>query len=207
MMTDAIEYFFTSISPFTWLGQKRLVEIAARHGKQIHYRPFNMMQVWEVSDAVPPAKRSPTRQRYRLVELQRVAHMRGHNINLHPANFPVDPTLADHCIIAIGEQGGDCGPFLFSIGEAIWSHDRNIADRKVLVELLEANGHDSAIILDRAQKDEAAQIRVKNTEAAIAADAIGAPTYVYAGETFWGQDRLEYLDEMIASGRAAFAAS
>ena len=38
----------------------------------------------------------------------------------------------------------------------------------------------------------------------MAVDAVGAPAYVYNGEVFWGQDRIDYLDRMITSGRAAF---
>ena len=34
-----------------------------------------------------------------------------------------------------------------------------------------------------------------NTEAAIAAGVFGAPFYVVDGEVFWGQDRLDYLDD------------
>jgi carboxymethylenebutenolidase len=37
-----------------------------------------------------------------------------------------------------------------------------------------------------------------NTEAAIAAGVFGAPFYVVDGEVFWGQDRLDYLDDFLA---------
>ena len=43
-----------------------------------------------------------------------------------------------------------------------------------------------------------------NSKAASAADAIGVPAYVYRGETFWGQDRLELLERMIATGREPY---
>lgn len=36
-----------------------------------------------------------------------------------------------------------------------------------------------------------------HTEEAIAAGVFGSPTYVYQGELFWGQDRLDMLDEAI----------
>ena len=37
------------------------------------------------------------------------------------------------------------------------------------------------------------------TDEAVAAGAFGSPSYVYAGELFWGQDRLEMLEEAIAA--------
>ena len=38
----------------------------------------------------------------------------------------------------------------------------------------------------------------------ITINAIGAPTYVLNGETFWGQDRLDLLGDALASRRAPF---
>ena len=203
-MADHIDYYFTSVSPFAWLGHNSLREIAERHGKRVRYRPVNLAGVWEMSGSVPLPKRSPTRQRYRLIELQRIADFRGLTIKTQPKHFPTDPSLADHCVIALQERGEDPGPFCFAVGEALWSADRQIADKDVLAELLGRTGHDAEAVLTAAGKDETAAIRAQNTEQAIASDAIGAPCYVYLDEPFWGQDRLELLDAMIGSGRRAF---
>lgn len=55
------------------------------------------------------------------------------------------------------------------------------------------------------KSDQAIKMREGNTEAAIWVDAVGAPSFVYNGEIFWDQGRLEYLDHLIASGRGAFS--
>ena len=34
-----------------------------------------------------------------------------------------------------------------------------------------------------------------DTEEALARGVFGAPTYVYQNELFWGQDRLEFLEQ------------
>lgn len=205
-MSDTIEYFFTTVSPFAYLGHKTLADIAARNGKSVTFRPFNLGGVWSVSGAVPLGERPPTRQRYRLLELQRIAEMRGEELKLHPEHFPTNPELADRCVIAIADSGGDPAEFAYAVGRAVWAQDRQIANEAVLGELLEATGQNAAKVLETAASDAVAGIRQANTDAAVAADAIGAPSYVYRGEVFWGQDRLELLDRMIASGRDAFTA-
>jgi 2-hydroxychromene-2-carboxylate isomerase len=43
-----------------------------------------------------------------------------------------------------------------------------------------------------------------NQENAVAADVFGSPAYTLDGEVFWGQDRLEFLDQDLASGRPAY---
>ena len=205
-MSGTIDYYFTLVSPFVWLGHRAFVEIAKRHGKEIRYRPINIGGVWQVSGSVPLGQRSPLRQRYRLIELQRMAEWRGLDLKLQPESFPCNPELADRCVIAISASGGNPDDFIHAVGEALWSHDRSIADATVLEELLEACGHDSKKMLELAQTDESARARQENTDAAAAADATGAPTYVYLGEPFWGQDRLDLLDRMLTTGRKPFTA-
>lgn len=205
-MSDSIDYFFTVISPWTWLGHRQLMEIAARHGKRVNFRPVALAGVWEFSGAAPLAKRTPTRQRYRLVELQRYAQLRGVELNLQPKHFPVNPQLADRAIVALVQGGQDPAEFAFAAGETVWSREGDISDADMLAGLLSDLGFDAAATLEAAQGEASAQGLADNTQAAIAADAMGAPTYVYRGEPFWGQDRLDMLERMIASGREAYPA-
>lgn len=203
-MSRTIDYYFTSISPFTYLGHKAIGEVAARHGATLVFKPINLGGVWAESGAVPLPKRSPMRQRYRLIELQRSAELRRLPINPRPAHFPADPTLADHTAIAIVEAGGDPADYLALVFAALWAQDKDIADAAVLAEALTATGHDADAVLAAAGTDATAAIRARNTDEAVAADAVGAPAYVLDGEPFWGQDRIEYLERMLATGRAAF---
>ena len=44
----------------------------------------------------------------------------------------------------------------------------------------------------------------QNRQDALAADVFGSPVYVLDGEVFWGQDRLDLLDDALASGRRPY---
>ena len=206
-MSEPIDYYFTTISPFAYMGHRAFIEVAERHGCPVNFKPFNLMDVWAQSGAVPPAQRPEVRQRYRLIELQRVALMRDTCLNVHPEHWPTDPSLADLCVCALVERDENPADFALTAGRAVWERELQIADETVVAKLLDECGHDSAAVLEAAGTGEIAAIRAGNTEAAIAADAVGAPAYVYKGEVFWGQDRIEYLDQMIGSGRAPYSAA
>ena len=160
--------------------------------------------MWEVSGAVPLGQRTPTRQRYRLIDLQRYAELRAMPIVLKPKWAPLDATLADLCVTAMLLEGADPLDFMGRVFAAFWAEDRNTADEQVIAELIAASGFDATHIISRARSAEAAALRESHTADAIAADAIGVPAYVLDGEVFWGQDRVDLLDRALASARPAY---
>ena len=202
----SFDYFFTSASPFAYLGHSALMDMARKHDAQVAFRPVRLADVFEVSGALALAKRPPVRQSYRFLELQRLAEMRGLPINIQPKFFPVDPALADLSIIAIIESGEDPSAFMTGVFEAVWSREEDIADEANIRAFLTESGFDADRMLEFARSDRAAAIRAKNTSDAIAAGVVGAPAYVLNGEPFWGQDRIEYLDQALKSGREPYQA-
>lgn len=201
-----IDYYLTSVSPWTYLGHGAIRELARKHGATLAIRPVNLGDMFKVSGQVGLADRPAVRQRYRAIELQRFAEMRGKPLNLKPKFFPTNPALADHTICAILAEGGDPLEYMGLVFAAVWVEELDIADAATLASLLTASGFDAASVLARAATAEIASMRARNTEDAIAADATGVPCFVLNGEPFWGQDRLDMLDRALAAGRAPFVA-
>jgi 2-hydroxychromene-2-carboxylate isomerase len=204
---SSIDYYFTASSPWTYLGHAAIREVATRHGARLNPKPVLLGSVWEVSGSVPLAKRSLTRQRYRLIELQRYAELRKLPIVLKPKSVPIDATLPDLCAAAIVLGGGDPLDFMGRVFAAFWAEDRNIGDEAIVASLLSETGHDAPAVIAGACGDEASALRQKNTAEAIAADAIGVPAYILNGEVFWGQDRIDLVDRALSMGRAPYRPS
>ncbi|MEW7007117.1 2-hydroxychromene-2-carboxylate isomerase [Lentilitoribacter sp. EG35] len=201
-----IDYYYFSISPFAYLGHQEILRVAEKHSAQLNFKPVDLFKIWEVSGAVPPAKRPPVRQRMRFIELQRVAEYRNLPINIRPEYFPTDPQLADKTVIALIKDGHNPADYMGKVFAAVWAENKNIADQDVVAELLRSSGFDAQDIISKAQHDEMDTIRQQNSQDAIKADAVGVPTYVLNGEAFWGQDRIEHLDAALTSGRTPFSA-
>ena len=204
-MSVVIDYFLTSVSPWTYLGHRPIQEVAARHGATLNVRPVNLGDMFKISGQVSLADRTPVRQRYRMLELQRFAELRGRKVNLRPKHFPTNPALADHTIIAVIESGKNPFDYMDRVFSAVWADEHEIADAGVLADLLTASGFDAKAVLERANSPEVAAIRAENTQAAIAADATGVPSFVLDGEAFWGQDRIDLLDHALKTGRPPFS--
>ena len=192
-----IDYFFFTLSPFTYLAGDGVEKIAAKHGATITYKPMALMKVFEATGGTPPAQRHVSRQVYRMQELSRVAKMNGMPINPQPAHFPTNPAPSSYALIAAqGTGGGDVGAYLRDILKAVWAEEKDVAQDDVVKAALEANGFDGGLVDSGMMTG--AEIFEKNTEEAIQRNVFGSPSYVVGDEIFWGQDRLSYLDAYLS---------
>ncbi|MEM1286961.1 MAG: 2-hydroxychromene-2-carboxylate isomerase [Pseudomonadota bacterium] len=205
-MAANIDYYFTLISPFSYLGHESFLNVAQKHGATISYKPFNLFDVFKTSGAVPVPERPASRQAYRLIELQRIAEFRNVPLTLKPKHWPTNPALANGAVLAILDAGGDPSAFMYAAFKACWLEDKDIADAGVVSDLLSAAGFDAPAITASATSDEITAKIATFTEEAIAAGAVGAPVYVLDGEPYWGQDRIEYLDHALSIGRGPYSA-
>ncbi|MGF7209166.1 carboxymethylenebutenolidase [Skermanella aerolata] len=195
-MAQRIDYYFTPVSPWAFLGSERFHSVAAKAGAEIAYKPVNFGTIFPASGGLPLAKRAPQRQAYRQVELRRWADHLGIPLQLNPTHFPLADELAALTLIAADEAGADLAVLTTAFGRALWVEDRNIADRETLGEILEKNGVSRSLI-ERAESDEIRARRDSYTEQALAAGVFGAPSYVLNGEIYWGQDRLDFLESAL----------
>ncbi|WGF87071.1 2-hydroxychromene-2-carboxylate isomerase [Marinivivus vitaminiproducens] len=206
MSRPRIDYFFTLVSPWCYLGNRVFAEMARRHEAEIVYKPFDAGAVFKVSGGLPLARRAPQRQAYRLIELQRWRDIRGLKLALHPKHFPADPSLSHRMLLAALREGADVGPFVQAVLQAVWVEEEDIGDPGTLVRLADGSELDGARLLELSSEPAIRAAETASTEEAVARDVFGAPFYVLNGEPFWGQDRLEMLDRALASGRAPFRA-
>ena len=197
-MSKEVTVYYALQSPWAYLGWARLGELVARSGATAHYRPIQIAPVFEASGTLMLAQRPKQRQAYRLMELRRWRDHLGLPFSLHPKHFPVDESLAARMAIAHRQHGGDIAAFSQAMMTAVWAEERDLADRPTLLQIAREQGADGPTLLGAAQ-DRAVQREYEaNTRAAIDEGVFGMPTFVIAGELFWGQDRLDFVARALA---------
>ena len=196
-MNKTIHYYLSLISPYTYLGDPFLTEIAQRHGASIRRKPVALSKIFPETGGLPLAKRAPARQAYRLTELDRWRKHRDMDLNLQPKYFPAAEWPAAGMVIAAENQGLNSGALVNGILTAIWAEDRDIADADTLLAITDERGLDGKALLKAAEDEGIKAAYDGNTEEALQAGVFGAPTYVFRDELFWGQDRLDFLDQAL----------
>ncbi|MEL7115095.1 MAG: 2-hydroxychromene-2-carboxylate isomerase [Pseudomonadota bacterium] len=189
-----IDYFFATISPYTYLAGTRLEEVAAKHGATITYKPLDLPQLFARTGGTLPKDRHVTRQEYRLQELRRAAKKVEMAFNIKPAHWPTNAAPSSYAFIAAQKAGGgDLGMLAHSFVRACWAEEKDIAEDDVVKACLEAAGFDPSLadtgLLSGAEEYAA------NLEEAVSRGVFGAPFYITdTDERFWGQDRIDDLD-------------
>ncbi len=198
-MSQVVTYYFTPVSPWSYLGHERLLAMVAKRGATIEPRLMDLGKVFPVSGGLPLPKRSPQRQAYRLVELARWRDALGVPINLRPKFAASSGEVATRWILAA--QDGGAKPALALAGAVMrsrWAEEGDIADEATLGALARGVGLDPGKLAAQAAAPEIAARYEQQTQQAIDAGVFGAPWYVCGGEPFWGQDRLDFLDRKLA---------
>ena len=199
-MSKTINYFMAPQSPWSYMGHPRFVAIARKHGASIQLKPADIVKVFSVSGGVPVTQRPPQRQAYRLAELQRWSEFLNMPLNLHPAFFPVAGEPGAKLIIAALQKNGTdkALDLALALGRAVWSEEKNIADEATLVNIADSIGLDGKALLTHSASDAVATDYAKNTEEAINTNVFGVPWYGVDGQGFWGQDRLDFVERILA---------
>lgn len=199
-MSKICQYYFALHSPWSYLGHARFVSLARQHGVQVDVRPVDLGKVFGVSGGLPLAKRAPQRQAYRLTELARWSQFLGAPMNLQPKFFPVSPEAASKLVIAarlaLGVEAA------LNLAEAImrglWAEEKNIGDADTLAQIANSCELDGRALMKTADTGGVQAEYDRNTEEATAANVFGSPWYVFEGEGYWGQDRLDFLERAFA---------
>ncbi|APX12247.1 2-hydroxychromene-2-carboxylate isomerase [Tateyamaria omphalii] len=189
-----IDYYFATLSPYTYLAGKRFEALAGTHGATITYKPLDVIALFGRTGGTPPKDRHINRIEYRAQELVRQAKKHDLPFNLKPAHWPTNAAPSSYAIIAAQNAGGgDLGTLVHALLRAVWAEDKDIAQDEVIKSCLSEAGFDSSLADSGLLSG--AETYAANLEEAVDKGVFGAPFYIVDGDQrFWGQDKLDDLD-------------
>ncbi|GJM13579.1 MAG: 2-hydroxychromene-2-carboxylate isomerase [Pseudohongiella sp.] len=196
-MQKSIDYYVSLISPWTYLGHERLVEMAKQNDATITIWPVDFSVIFPSTGGIPLPKRSDQRKAYRMQELRRWREHLGVELNLEPKFFPVSDKLAACMVVNLRQQDAPAAMNLAGAClRACWLEERDISDRDTLLEIAAENQLDGNDLL--AREDEALETIAQDSTRAVELGVFGAPSYRLGEDLFWGQDRLDFLARALA---------
>jgi 2-hydroxychromene-2-carboxylate isomerase len=193
-MTKAVEFLFDFGSPTSYLAYKQLPKIVARHGARIVWTPILLGAVFKATGNTSPAL-VPAKARYMNQDLARFAKRHGIVLNFN-THFPVNTLPLMRGAIAY-QTTNHFDLYVNAVFDAMWAHPRNLNDPAEIAYVMTDIGLEPDDFLARIERPDVKEKLKANTDGAIARGVFGAPTFFVNGEMFFGQDRLDFVEEML----------
>ena len=192
MEPAVIDFWYELASTYSYPAAMRIEAAAAAEGVRVAWKPFLLgpiLQSQGWSDS--PFNLYPVKGRYMWRDLERIAAKHGLEFR-RPSRFPRNGLLGARVLCAAAAAGEPWVPaFTRALYVANFVEDREIGERATVVDVLGSLGLDGEAACALGETPEAKDRLRRQTEEAARLGIFGAPSFVAAGELFWGNDRLD----------------
>jgi 2-hydroxychromene-2-carboxylate isomerase len=189
-MARQIEFFYDYMSPFSYLADSQLPALAKRTGAEIVYRPALLGATMKATGNSGPLV-IQGKGNYNIADFQRWARRYGLPAKFNPY-FPFNSIRLLRAALA-AQIHGRFQPFHSIAFRQIWEEELDPSKEDALRGLLDMAGIDPALI----EGDDIKNRLRANVDEAVSRGAFGAPTFFVNGEMFWGNDRLDFVEEAV----------
>ena len=194
-MSKSLDFYYDFGSPTAYLAHKRLGQLSAQYALRVNYKPILLGGVFKATGNNSPIA-IPAKGHYMMVhDLPRFARRYGVQMNPNPF-FPINTLNLMRTALA-AEQLNCSRAVIDAVYDAVWIHAKNMGDTEVVAAVLTAVGLDVQTLLDLSQTPEIKAHLIANTEAAVTRGVFGAPTFFMGDEMYFGQDRLDFVKELL----------
>ena len=195
-MSKTVEFWYDFLSPTAYLGYWRLKDIAARTGATIDYHPMLLGGVFKATGNQTPVNVKP-KGKWMFFDMSNYARKYGVPLKSNPYFVFSSLPLMRGAILA--QERGELEPYNDTIFYGVWRDARNLADPGIIVETLKEAGLDADAYVEGIQQQNVKDKLIANTNEAVEKGAFGAPTFFVGDKMWWGQDRLDWVEEELAA--------
>ena len=186
-----IEFLYDFGSPASYVAHCRLKGVAARTGAAVVHRPILLGGVFKATGNAAPMT-VPAKGRWVDRDLARFAARDGVPLAANPW-FPINTVQLMRLATALLDDPRYLRFVDFAF-DAMWHFPRNLGETGEVAAMLVNAGFDAAATLALAATPAVKDRLRADTDAAVARGVFGAPTFFVAGEMWFGQDRLDWVE-------------
>jgi len=194
-MKRTVDFYFDYGSPTSYLADTQLPAICARHEATLNYVPVLLGGIFQATGNRSPVT-VPAKGAYMLADMQRFADRYGVKFVMNP-HFPVNTLHLMRGAVA-AQRLGCFGAYHAAVFHAMWAAGANLGDTATVGATLQRAGIDTAALLPLLDDPGVKETLKDNTARAIERGAFGAPTMFVGDSMFFGQDRLDFVEQALS---------
>jgi len=188
-------YFHSLSSPWAYMGWPKFRDLIRKHDLDVVVRPTRIVPP---NGGIPLRTRPDARQRYHEVELDRWRKRLNMPLVLRPKHYPTNNEFCARMVIAADKLGWDALALSHGLLHALWSEEKDVKEPAVRVAVAKSLGMDGERLLAMQDTPEIVAAWKASEKEAADHGVFGTPTWVYRNVLYWGQDRLDFLDEALS---------
>jgi len=198
-MTNLLEFYFDFSSPYGYIAAHRIEAIGQKHAREVVWKPFLLGAMFQVNGQ-GPLKDQALKWEYSSHDLERNARRYGVKWSL-PEPFPIATQAAGRAFYWIQEQDNEAAKtFAMDVYREYFSNGKDIRSKQLIADISGKIGMNKtaclSAIVDGVYKEKLKAV----TSDAIARNVCGSPFVFVDNEPFWGNDRLDMVDEWLKTG-------
>ena len=190
-----IEFFYDYASPFSYFADHRMAGVIQRTGATLVYRPAILGVVIIESKNTPPPS-IPAKIAYYQHDIARWAKRLNVPMNPNPF-FPVRSINIMRAAL-VAQDMGCFEAFHQAMWRGMWVQQLNLAEPQIICDTLDAAGLDGKFFVAATQNDTVKGRLKANCDEALTRGAFGLPTFFVDEQMFFGNDRVDFVEEAVA---------
>ena len=197
-----VEFYYDLVSPYSYLSHGRIGRLCEENGAELVLRPMLLGAVHKEVGLQAPIDIEP-KARYQARDIRRGAEYYGLPLQF-PDPFPFRTLKTMRAAMFLRERGG-LGAFTREAFALYWEEGGAPQGLRAdedgpLSAVARRIGADPAEVLEGAASPSAKQSLKDATAVAVERGVFGAPAFFVAGEMFWGNDRLHFVEAALQTG-------
>lgn len=191
-----VDFYFDFWSPYAYLASHRLAEITEKHGCTVNYLPIDLKRAKLAAGNTGPANiEIPPKIRYLMTDLKRWADRydlpfgevpKGSNIHrINKGTFFANDRDVSRTYVREGYR-------------AVWGRGGDPDSDDLLTALAQTMNWDSDEFLSYIGSREADQRYEQVFDEAVKRGVFGVPIVIIDEQMWWGNDRLQFVEEYLA---------
>lgn len=197
MSKKQVELYWDAGSTNTYFAIKLIKPILEKHDAEIVLQPYNVGYVFR-TNGYELMKESKAKLRYRKADLMRWAKKYDLPFQI-PRQFPIKSSRVLRGSLTMRRKGLEF-PFVEAVFDAYWQNgDASIVDFPGLRPIVKDLGVDPDWFEQVTSSEGIAEEVAASTNRGVDRGVFGVPSFFVGDAMFWGKDRMEFVDEELAS--------
>jgi 2-hydroxychromene-2-carboxylate isomerase len=194
-MSKTLEFYFDFGSPTAYLAHKRLQQLSDQYDLHVQYRPILLGGIFKATGNASPITIAAKGAYMGQYDLPRFSKRYNVPLNFNPY-FPINTLNLMRGAIAAVRL--DCfTTYTNAVYDAVWIDEKNMGELDIVTDVLRSAGLDAEAIMALSQDAGVKAQLIAETEKAVERGVFGAPTMFMQDEMYFGQDRLDFVEEAL----------